>query len=323
MTRVGSIVLATDQGLGVLARSFYTAGVVTDILVVRHSSRPTNESWYPGAKIISASDRQAMREFVRQLDVFLAFELPWDWSLFPFCREQGVRSALMPMVECMPKVLPSQPDLFLCPSLLDLQYYPERSVFIPVPVSVPWRLRERAEVFVHNAGHGGLKGRNGTAELIEAWKLVKSPARLILRSQDPLPWKFSDHRIDLRVGTVSHEELWTEGDAFVFCDRFDGLSLPLQEARASGMLVISGDRFPSNTWLPREPLVPVARYTRSCVSPRCLEFDEAHFDPETIAATIDAWYGRDFSEYSQSGRAWAEENSWDRLKGRYIEALLP
>jgi hypothetical protein len=340
--RIGSLVYATAQGLGVLAKSFYDAGVVTDVLVIRHGRHQTFDDWYPNATQITSlkdSGQQAtMRRFCEGMDAMLFFETPFEWSLINHCRDNGVRTYLMPMFECEHARLPAQPDRFINPSLLDQQYYPQ-GVFIPVPVhGIPVRARTRAEVFLHNAGHGGLKGRNGTAELVEAMRHVKSGAKLVIRMQEPNRqyWaagglqdasekpKNLPGNIELQVGTLPYEKLWENGgehDVFIFPEKFNGLSLPLQEARAAGMLVMCGDRFPMNTWLPRSPLIPVAGYRKTRIGPPYNEFDEAIFDPKAIAAKIDEWHGRDITEYSESSRAWTESMSWGVLKPKYLEAL--
>ena len=361
--RVGSLVLATDQGLGVLARAFHAHGVITDVLVVRHSSRPTHEEWYPGATIVDARrvpGDMSVRRFCESVDVMLFLETPWDWSLIPFCRERRIKTAIVPMYECMPSPLLYHPDLFICPSLLDLQYYPNggraqymrdqtgigkvesrgpRSMFIPVPVEVPWKQRNlQAKVFVHNAGHAGLKGRNGTRELIEALQYVKSDAQIIIRSQDHQPlWERAiaeaSSRVDVHYssGTIRHESLYDEGDVFVWPHQFDGLSLPLNEARASGMVIMSTDRYPDNTWLPTEivandrgdvvnPLIPVKSYVKDQIG-GCNEFDRAVIDPRSIAMKIDQLYGAYTDANSLTGLKWAEDNSWERLKPEYARAL--
>ena len=321
--RVGCINYATEQGLGILARSFYRAGVVTDFMIVQHS-RPTHPEWYPeGTPVVDVRrDQGRMRDFCRGLDALLILETPFDWGLVEYCRHIGVRTVLMPMYECMPRRLPARPDEIVNPSLLDQRYYPD-GVFLPVPVDsdlVPYRRRERAEVFVHNAGHGGLKGRNGTAEVLEAVQHLKSMARILIRTQDPLGG-VQTGRIEVRSGTIPYDLLWTEGDVFLFPEKFNGLSLPLQEARASGMLVMCGDRFPMNTWLPRGPLIPLKGYRSESVSPRCNLFEEAIIEPRAIAARIDEWYGRDISAYSESAVEWRNEMSWERLRPRYMEVI--
>jgi hypothetical protein len=328
--RVGSIVFATQQGLGILAKSFYDAGIIQEVLVIRHSRRPDYAEWYPNlfrGRIGSHTDEKTFHDFIDRtgIDVLLMFETPFHWEVIPYARRRGVKTVMMPMYECMPKELPYVPDRYICPSLLDLQYFPDNSVFLPVPVDeTEWRYRERARVFVHNAGHGGLRGRNGTKELLDAIPLTTCPAEFQIRSQKPLSLPAAlarDSRVKLEVGTVNSDSLYATGDVFIFPEKFNGLSLPLQEAFASGMLVMSTNRFPINTWLPVEPLLPVASYRTASVSLRCVDFPEAVLDPVAIARHIDDWYDRDISSYSLSGKEWAQQNSWEILKPKYLEAL--
>lgn len=312
--KVGSVVLATDQGLGYLAREFFKHGIIQKVFIKNHSSRKNHYEWYP-----AAARMQNEFELIQECDTLLFFEEVWDWKVIVEARKRGVKTVLMPMYECTRNPLPYQPDVIISPSLLDQQYYPD-SEFIPVPVEAPWRLREKAEVFVHNAGNGGIGGRNGTKELLEAMKYVKSPIKLIVRSQVPLGMIPAhaqiDDRIEFRVGQF--DDIWSEGDVFVFPEKFNGLSLPLQEAYASGMLVMAGNRFPINTWLPNEPLIPVDHYSKQRIS---VEFDSAIYHPFTIALKIDDWFGKDISEFSERGKVWAEENSWEKLKEKYIKVL--
>lgn len=326
--RIGSLVYATEQGLGILAKSFFDAGVLTDVLVVEHAHRPTRWEWYPNAprEHIRGVGSKLTLDFCASMDAMVFFETPFYWGLLKHCRDVRVPTVLMPMYECMPKEWPYEPTIIINPSHLDQQYYPH-GTHIPVPVDIPWRKRERAEVFVHNAGNGGLKGRNGTAELLQAMEQVRSPLKLIVRSQEKLNWKRNmlgrrgGPEVELRVGTVPYEQLWHEGDAFVFPEKFNGLSLPLQEARAAGMLVVATNRFPMDQWLPLQPLIPVRGYNCTNISSRCVDFLEAVVEPQDIAMKLDQMYGKDISNYSEDGRKWAEEMSWKNLKPRYMELL--
>lgn len=317
---VGSIVLATDQGLGYLAKDFYDHGVVQKVVIRPHSNRESHKDWYRPEDILKDSS-----DLLDQCDVLLFFEEVWDWKLIVQARERGIKTVLMPMYECTRNPMPYEPELILCPSLLDLETYKDKNaIFLPVPTEVEWKKRDRARVFVHNAGNGGLGGRNGTKELLEALPLVKSPIKLIVRSQVSSPeltrlkLNNKDPRLEVQVRQARREELFAEGDVFIFPEKFNGLSLPLQEAYASGMLVMAGNRFPVNRWLPNEPLISVDHYTRERIA---VEFANAIYTGATIASTIDQWYDRDISEFSMKGRAWAETNSWHNLKEKYMALL--
>jgi hypothetical protein len=87
------------------------------------------------------------------------------------------------------------------------------------------------------------------------------------------------------------------------------------------MYVMTSDRYPMNTWLPKEALIPVGSYHRACISGAYMEYDEARVSPQQIAAKIDEVYGRDISMYSRAGKIWADRMSWSTLKAEWLEAL--
>jgi hypothetical protein len=330
--RVGSIGYCTEQGLGYLLKDFYDHGIVDTVALVQHGKRPEHPEWFPNCDYINyrSVENYAAWLIKQAIDVMFFFETPFCWELIPYCQKCGIKTILMPMYECMPERLPYEPDLILCPSLLDLQYYPAGR-FVPVPVEVTWMERCTATTFLHNAGWGGLRGRNGTAELMLAWLHVESPAKLIIHSQESIKlggfsndWMQRNEAggsIEVRTGTFPRHTLYDEGDVFIFPEKFNGLSLPIQEAYASGMLMMCSNRFPNNAYLPLDPLIPVHDYTNSRVGRGRMEFREAIISPRDIARTIDDWYGKDINAYSERGKIWAEANSWENLRGIYQEII--
>ena len=305
------ICLATDQGLGYLARDFYKNGLIDYVYIHEHSSRKSHKEWYSPESVVPT--REVLLE---KSDIILGIETFFDWKIIPKAREKGKKTVLIPMYECTPFPLPYQPDLILTPSDLDQDYYPEGTrIIVPVDTeALRPRIRSKAEVFVHNAGNGGLGGRNGTAELLEALQYVSSPIKLILRSQVPLKVP-NDPRIDYREGTF--DDIWDEGDVFVFPEKFNGLSLPLQEAFASGMAILCGDRHPMNKWLPG-PFIPVDNYTKERIA---VEFSCAQFSPKSIALAIDKLYNTDISAVSKLGITWGKDNSWEAWRDKYQKLL--
>ncbi len=298
---IGSIVLATEQGLGYLAKSFYDNGVLDVVCVHQHSTRKNHYEWYP--------NHCSEQELLEKCDTLIFFETPFNWKIIVEARNRGIKTILIPMYECTRYPFPYEPDEVWSPSALDHQFYGEKSTRqITIPVDVPWKLRKMAHTFVHNAGNGGLGGRNGTREVIEAMKYVKKPVKLIVRVQEG-DIKTDDPRIEIRKGTF--DDIWSEGDIFIFPEKFNGLSLPLQEAYASGMLVMAGSRFPMTEWLPLLPLIPVDSYKKETIA---VQFDCATYDPKTIAKIMDYWYNKKISRFSVMGKHWAEENSWTKFK---------
>lgn len=337
--KVGAIVYATAQGLGHLARDYYENGVIDEVLIFKHPHRETRWEWYPpGTPVISQRPFRGpeVDAFLGKIDLLLCFETPFDWTFPRRVRDAGKRTAVMPMYEWTLSQQPHQFDVILNPSALDLQYFShsarQRSVFVPVPASpyVTWKQRDWANHFVHNAGHVGSRSHKGTEEILQAIALVKAPIRLTVRCQDKpaldrlitaYPHVLRDRRIEFVTGDVARESLFADGDVYIAPEKYNGLSLPLQEAYAAGMAVAASDRFPANSLLPSRPLVPVAEYRKAHVAPGYIEFDEAIITPEAVAETVDDLYGSDISVLSAAGKQWAELNSWANLKPRILEAL--
>lgn len=323
--KVGTIAYATSRGLGHLAHDFYLKEVITNVCVMRHRSIPMNEEWYPGARVVSGTtpaDARIMRDFCRSMDAMLWFENPFDWELIPYCRSAGVRTYLVTMYECTPKSRHYgryTPTQYLCPSALDMQYFPRQSTQVQLPVEYPWKLRTNAWHFVHNGGYLGIRGREGTTTLIEAMQYVKSPIRLTIRVQENVSDEHQrmmarDKRIEYINRQVEYHELYGTGDVCVGAQKWNGCSLVLQEAYASGMLIMNTKRFPMTEWLPNEPLVPPSRIvSNSCISGAYLNFNESIVEPRDLAKSIDFWYGRDISEFSLRGKGWSQENSWEKM----------
>lgn len=328
--KVGSIVLSTHQGLGYLAKEFYEQGIITHPIVLRHSTRQNHPEWFGQKRAYSAVDlRKQVDLLLREVDVFFAFETPFLWEVFERANQYGVGTILMPMYECTPTKLPSMPDVMICPSELDLHHFSNlscRSVYIPVPVwGVEWKQRERAEVFVHNGGNGGLLGRNSTEQVLKAIPLIKVPATLKINSQIELAMagegvNKSGCKWQVTTANIERNQLF-EGDVFVFPDRFNGLSLPIQEAFASGMGMMVTDRFPTNTYVPKEMMIKPSTVEKGRVAPRFREIDIVTVTAHDIAETINEWYNKDITELSLLGAEFLEERSWSNLKPLYTQEI--
>lgn len=307
MRKRGIVCVATEQGLGRQAKSYFDNGLIDEVFCHTHSTYVNHYEWYPNRS-------KTFEEMLDKVDEVWFLETPYDWSYILKARERGIKTVLFLMYEC--SSLRYTPDVLVGGSIMERIHYGDAVKVIPVPApkEIEWKLRKRAEVFIHNAGHGGLGGRNGTKELLEAMKWVKSPIRLIIRSQNRIEGN-NDPRIEFRIGDFEYKELFEEGDVFIYPDKFGGSCLPVQEAHCAGMLVMVSKRLPHTEWLPNEPLIPIEGYKKERYAEK--EFDSAILDPKKIAETIDAWYGKDIESYSLQGKEWAIKNSWDNLYKEY------
>lgn len=321
MRRIGIIGFASNSGLGTLTREFHDnlKPARTLLIPTKYAEFPER---FPGAR--RGLTQENIDWLLSGIDVLLTFETPGEWVVYALARKRGVKTILMPMYECMPYPLPATPDLVLCPSTLDLKIFRAelkekcKVAHLPVPVNrkrVPFRLRTKALTFEHHAGHGGLLSRNGTYELIAAASMLKTPAKILIYSQKDL--EVSLPNVEVRVGNFrEYSDIWGSGDVFVFPHKFDGLSLPIQEALSSGMPVLSTEIPPFAGWLPQDWMFRTEERTDMRVFQRFIEVAIA--DPRAIAETIDAWYGRDIKQASLLADKLAAKLDWERLKPQYI-----
>jgi glycosyltransferase involved in cell wall biosynthesis len=178
-----------------------------------------------------------------------------------------------------------------------------------------------AKTFVFNNGHGGGGGRNGLQEFLQAIALVTADVRFIIHSQVPITC--NDRRVEVRYGNYQdYWDLFHEGDIFVFPHKFNGLSLPVQEAIGAGMPVLLPEFYPFTEWLPRKWMWDckevVRREAFKGVGVR-IPFYES--DPQTIATKIDIWANKDIERHSQRAREIAFQRSWHVLKNEYLNVL--
>jgi|11_taG_2_1085331.scaffolds.fasta_scaffold00605_7 hypothetical protein len=338
--KVGTIIYATDSGLGILAKDFYDNGIITDVLVQSHGTLKNNLHWYKNSSVLSPVENIAtsknstpehkknlINDFLEKIDILFLFEIEWYSDIVQEARKRGKKVIFMPMYECSP--FPILADCYLTTSDLDHQYYNKmysglnvERINVPVNSSVVWKKRSCANVFVHNAGNLRQGDRNGTQAILNSIEFIKSKnIKIIIRSQhDNIKFNNLDSRVTIDISNKKFEDLWSEGDVFLFPERWNGLSLPLQEAHASGMMVMCGDRFPVNTWLPAEPLIKVNSYTKKSII-KNIPFKSADYNPIEIANTIDKFANKNIEKYSLIGKKWSEKNSWNVMKKKYLQII--
>ena len=335
---VGSIGRANITGLSTLLKSFYDNKIVQKVIIEIHPTDFNHVEWFskdditlvgPNEKqefryAFQDKDRERVKNFIKNIDVLLMFEIPFYWEIIDIAKSFNKKTVLVPMYECTP--IPIDVDEFLCINELDYyiytKAYPNKKVsFIrnPSNANISWKLRKTAKKFVHNAGYHYQSDRNGTLSLLNAIKFIKSPIELVIRSTKKIDVEIKDERVKIIDEPGKFENLWDDGDVFVMPERHNALCLPLEEAFASGMLVMAGNRFPINSIFPKEPLIPVKEYRPAQLT--SIIANESFYDPQDIARKIDDWYNKDISFYSNLGKTWAENNSFIKLSPVYREFL--
>lgn len=261
------------------------------------------------------------------IDVLFTIETPYDWSVYRKAKDRGVKTILMPMVEWLDRGNPNLKyiDLFICPSSSTYETIQGKKVLVPSEVPIDMRkfkqrIVKKPRVFLHNSGHGGIYGRNSTAELLQAIPKVKSDVRFIINSQYPLE-RVDDPRITYNEQNYkNYWEMYNEGDVYILLGKYGVAYLGIQEAMASGMPIMFTDMKPFNEYLPKELLVKPKEIVKSTIYAGQSE-DMAFFDIDEIARKIDEVAQMDLTQFSKQSLAKAKDVSWDVWRAKYTDIL--
>jgi glycosyltransferase involved in cell wall biosynthesis len=180
-------------------------------------------------------------------------------------------------------------DLVVNPSLWRADQLP--GIRLPHPVDrerLPYRRRPLSGGplrFLHVAGHRAMHDRAGTDLVVDAYRWMRNPVDLTIRTQSPLsgPTEMLMRQCPqgpptvLRGDVEDYTTLYDGYDVLVAPRRFGGLSLPLNEAAACGLAIVATDREPERFALPPESLVPVrdTRMVRCQAGPLAVESCDA------------------------------------------------
>lgn len=330
--RIGLVARCDDSGLGIMSLDLFKNFIIEKTLVVTGSYENHYERYqeFENSEAIICEFGTPMIEeinyFLKDLDLVIAIETPYNWNVFSKAKERGIKTILIPMYEwTQPNdEIPAKPDLFLCPSSLDYDLMPNPKILLPTPINrklIPFRERTEAKTFIFNNGHGGWGGRNSLNEFFQALPFIKSDIKFKVRTQVPFEDAINDSRVEMETGDIPYEKLWEEGDIALHLHKFDGLSLPLNEAMSSGMPIISINQKPQNTFLPKELLIEPEATTRIKIY---RDIDFSILSPFKIAEMIDkvANMSSDkIKELSQRSNELAEKWSWDNLKPEYLKVF--
>lgn len=346
--RCGIILRSDAGGLGTLSLEFYRhLPFLKGVVLSPFGTHKFENKWkFPNAQWVeNIDDSSFVRDFLKNLDLLLTFETPYNWEIFNIARNMGVKTILIPNFEWEAPKLPVAPDLCICPTMLDYQEMLEPKIFLPIPINrkiLPFKLRKKANVFLHNIGKGGVRGRNATMKVLKTLPLIKKPIKVIMYFQPSLfgvnknvgeeikriagdkyisGEEFSYEGKILKFQQrelLKYQDLYKEGDVLIHLQEYGSLSLPVQEALSIGMPIIAVDKFPENEFLPRELLVKPVRQQEIVIRRKVLR---SLTSPEVIAEKIDEIANKPIEKYSNYSNELAKKWSWKNLRSNYLEVF--
>jgi len=340
--KIGVIGWATASGLGRLNWMAATNLSVRRWLAPRHqrfpfvAPHPDCDMWY----CQSTSNLSKLREFMRGLDMILCFELPYFPQVAEIAKRMNVRTVAVMMHECAPagcRGWPQEFDLLIHPNIAcrdilspALPRKNHRMIRWPIDTEeIPFRQRDRADLFFFGQGTGGGSDRKGGNIVRQAAELTPN-----------VPWLVRSQIVDrrMRIFEVEYQypanvrvegqvddpaDIYREGDVAVQVSRYEGMGLQLLEAKASGMPLVTTDAAPMNEYDPFAVIRATPRRTNVLRPTTAFDADPAH-----LAAVVAEIHGQDIAGASIRAREWVEANaSWrsqgDVIRGAFVDLCFP
>jgi glycosyltransferase involved in cell wall biosynthesis len=295
---------------------------------------PIRKDWYPHATWIKGLPTpHDWQRWMQGLDVVFSAETFYGQHAFRIARNMGVKTVLQANFEFLDRQ--DQPTLWAAPSLWRYNEWPNPKIHLPVPVETEHftpTTATRASHFLHIVGRPAVHDRAGTIDTLRALQNVQhTDITVTITSQEPgyirslmltAGIKLPDN-IDLHIREGDRADYWdlyTDQHVLIAPRRFGGLSLPMQEAVAAGMPVISTAVSPQKNWLPPEWLV-AASPAGEFHAKQLIDLWTA--DHIALAEKISRFANNPvfYRQASEQAVAIAKSLSWSELKPLYEQVL--
>ena len=324
------------SGVGVIAHGLFRwlpADSYLSIASVKGTSR-----WLTNQVDVRTPRPPLLKRFLQRFkpDVLVSVETMFDNGHFVYdtCADLNIRTATVIMHESY-NPGKTQVGLYICPTWICFHRVKEKNkALFELPFEIehfPFKPRTHARRFLHVMGYGAAHNRRQTREVVAGFLEADLPhATLTVHCcQD---WRAEygrreDPRVTFRRRIIPEQrDVYAGFDVLVQPESYAGFGLPILEAMACGMPVITTNAPPMNEHVSDfESLVPVARVQHletKGTSPTRINMDQQLVSAEGVAAAITRIDNSDVHGKSLTARRHAETRAWSAAKAEELRTLL-
>lgn len=322
----------SDRGLGVLTR-LMAENLLPDrilLITIPGSEYRQETAWSAGFETLVVPwdggdlSEPVVRQFLDGLDVVVSAEIFYDWNVVLWARDMKVRTVLYVMPELFKRELLDgtlpMPDQFWYPTKWKPSTTLPEGNYLPVPCEhrtfVDYPEDDQLQV-IHTAGKPALADRNGT-NLVALVSKRARPQNLTVYGQGALP-RFNSN-VTVLPGPDDKWKMYEGAHLLLLPRRYGGLCLPVIEALSCGLAVTMPAISPNIYEWPiirmdaspdavvEMPVGQVQTYTTSLI-----DIERVMAPGIVTGPTVRTWMSK--------ARAWAQENTWEKRKHTFYEAL--
>jgi hypothetical protein len=332
--RLGMIVRADMGGLGNLTKSLWKH-LQPDVTCVVNLPDPRgriDEHYYNGGLRITTPypvDPTTFRMLCKDIGpggTLLTVETMYCDDAYRIAREEDVRTVLY----AMPELFAGDPaDIVVIPTPWERNRMPANVQVLAMPTdSAPrHRIRTECKTFLHHQAPAMLD-RSGSQIVALAFELMKEDATLIWHAPGATAMPSSTcpdmHRLKHQIvyDVRWHDNLWDSypdaADVMVLPRRYGGLSMPTQEAAATGLPSLMSDLQPQIWWGGTHL---VETHKAKAVAMKGGQFAVHGMRPAALAREMDRMVRGEVDVHGLSEDAyhWAKSISWSNMLEDWVK----
>ena len=324
------------SGIGVLAHGLMKWLPADSFLSVRGSKG--QDHWMTRQDNITAPRHPLFERFIRRFrpDILLSVETMFDNGHYVHdtCAARRIRTATIIMHE---SYNPGRTHLglYICPTCIayDRVDVPNKAYFeFPIEIEpFTFTLRTQAKRFLHVMGHGAMYNRRQTREAVAGFIAANLPGTTLtvhcLQDWRAEYGRQEDPRVTYRRQLFPNRaDVYSGFDVLIQPSSYEGFGLPILEAQACGMPVITTDAQPMNEHiLDDEALIPVDKVVRLETRGACptrVNCDQHLVTTAGVAAAIRRMSTGDIGAKSAQAHIYALSRSWTEAHAVELRALL-
>jgi len=279
MKRIGLIAYKNHSGLGMIAENFRKHLSLDSQFIIKHPIKDAPDETYDiGISHTFGDLEPTVDQLSNYLDtcnpeVVIIVETPFNFEFFKIIHDRGIKVVLIPMIDSISveKFIPYEEyiDLVINVTNVGQKIYEEhwlgpniKGIHLPYPIDTEYFYPSDIAAkytFAHSEGWGGAGFRKATDLVTSAFSqlyhALKNKPTMWIHGQ-PGESKHSQLRtgdaITQQENLAEAVDIYRKGNIYVCPSRREGLGLPILEAMACGLPVITTNAPPMNEWFSKD-----------------------------------------------------------------------